>query len=74
MAALLNIGGALCSVPQSLADAHYYTVSTKKRPPPKHALKFSKLASFAQFQFNSMNICLFSIKVLNFSENLPYHH
>jgi len=39
-----------------------YTVSTKKRP-PKHALKFSKLASFAQFQFNSMNICLFSIKV-----------
>jgi len=24
---------------------------------------FSKLASFAQFQFNSMNICLFSIKV-----------
>jgi len=25
--------------------------------------KFSKLASFAQFQFNSMNICLFAIKV-----------
>ena len=23
MAALLNIGGALCSTPQSLADAHY---------------------------------------------------
>jgi len=23
MAALLNIGGALCSIPQSLADAHY---------------------------------------------------
>jgi len=23
MAALPNIGGALCSVPQSLADAHY---------------------------------------------------
>ena len=38
------------------------TVSTKKWP-PKHALKFSKLASFAQFQFNSMNICLLSIKV-----------
>ena len=37
-----------------------YTVSTKKRP--KHALKFSKLASFAQFQFNSINVCLFSIK------------
>ena len=24
MVALLNIGGALCSTPQSLADAHYY--------------------------------------------------
>jgi len=23
MTALLNIGGALCSMPQSLADAHY---------------------------------------------------
>jgi len=23
MATLLNIGGALCSMPQSLADAHY---------------------------------------------------
>jgi len=23
MAALLNIGGALCSTPQSMADAHY---------------------------------------------------
>ena len=27
MAALPNIGGAVCSTPQSLADAHYYTVS-----------------------------------------------
>jgi len=25
MAALTNIGGALCSTPQSLADAHYYS-------------------------------------------------
>ena len=24
MAALPNIGGALCSTPQSLANAHYY--------------------------------------------------
>ena len=29
MVALPNIGGALCSTPQSLADAHYYTVSQK---------------------------------------------
>ena len=47
-----------------ISSYHFnYTVSTKKRPPPTHALKFSKLASFAQSQFNSMNICLFSIKV-----------
>jgi len=25
IAALTNIGGALCSTPQSLADAHYYS-------------------------------------------------
>jgi len=25
MAALTNIGGALCSTPQCLADAHYYS-------------------------------------------------
>ena len=25
MAALSNIGGALCSTPQSLADAHYWS-------------------------------------------------
>ena len=30
---------------------------------PKHVLKSSKLASFAQLQFSSMNICLFSIKL-----------
>jgi len=29
MVTLSNIGGALCSTPQSLADAHYYTVSQK---------------------------------------------
>jgi len=42
---------------------HIYTLSPRKNGPPKHALKFSKLASFARFQCNSMNICLFSIKV-----------
>jgi len=25
MAAVLNTGGALCSTPQSVADAHYYS-------------------------------------------------
>jgi len=29
MAALPNIGSALCSTPQSLADSSYYTVSQK---------------------------------------------
>ena len=30
MAALPNIGGAFCSTPQSLADAHYYRVPCSK--------------------------------------------
>ena len=38
---------------------------------PKHVLKSSKLASFAQLRFNSMDICLFFNKIANFSENLP---
>jgi len=25
VAALLNVGGALCSAPQSLADTHYFS-------------------------------------------------
>ena len=40
MAALPNIGGALCSTPQSLADAHYYTPcsnAAKTRNPLKFA-------------------------------------
>jgi len=30
MAALPNIGGTLCSTPQSLADAHYWSVVQKR--------------------------------------------
>ena len=40
MAALPNIGGALCSTPQSLADAHYYSVvhnAARTRNPLKFA-------------------------------------
>jgi len=39
MVALPNIGGALCSTPQSLADAHYMTGSNaaKTRKPLKLA-------------------------------------
>jgi len=39
MAVLPNIGGALCSTPQSLADAHY-TVSQKKGCHPNHGYNF----------------------------------
>jgi len=31
MVALPNIGGALCSTPQSLADAHYYMPCSKDK-------------------------------------------
>ena len=40
MVALPNIGGALCSTPQSLADAHYLTAvsnAAKTRKPSKLA-------------------------------------
>jgi len=40
MVALPNIGGALCSTPQSLADAHYYmpcSNAAKMRNPLKFA-------------------------------------
>ena len=37
MAALPNIGGALCSMPQSLADARYYSNAAKTRNPLKFA-------------------------------------
>jgi len=40
MVALPNIGGALCSMPQSLADAHYYmpySNAAKTRKPLKVA-------------------------------------
>jgi len=40
MVALLNIGGALCSMPQSLADANYYipcSNDAKTRNPLKFA-------------------------------------
>jgi len=39
------------------------TLCPQKTPPPAHVQISSKLASFAQLQFNSMNICLFSIKL-----------
>ena len=38
MAALRNIGGALCSTPQSLADAHYSTC-------PYNMVNFDPLAA-----------------------------
>jgi len=32
------------------------TLCPRKKQPPEHVLKYSKLASFAQLQFNSVNI------------------
>ena len=36
MVALLNIGGAFCSMPQSLADAHYSTQKVAQKSPCGH--------------------------------------
>jgi len=49
MVALPNIGGALCSTPQTLADAHYYTVSQKKGATLTMAITLSILDRFAKF-------------------------
>ena len=40
MVALPNIGGALCSTPQSLADAHYY-MPCSNAPKTRNLLKFA---------------------------------
>jgi len=48
MAALPNIGGALCSAPQSLADAHYYSAV--------HAVTLSLAAQPALFRRAAINI------------------
>jgi len=50
MVALPNIGGALCSTSQSVADAHYYTVSQKRVPCTlTMAMTLSILDRFAKF-------------------------
>jgi len=41
----------------------FHIHSTKKTAPIEHIQKSSKLASFAQLQFSSMNICLFSMNL-----------
>ena len=41
MAALSNIGGALCSTPQSLADAHYTKVPCSNAAKTRNPLKFA---------------------------------
>ena len=57
MVALLNIGGAHCSMPQSLVDAHYQsTVAVKTRNP----LKFAGVAQTRQ-QVSAVSGPTFSI-------------
>jgi len=41
MVALPNIGGALCSTPQSLADAHYLTTVYSNAAKTRNALKLA---------------------------------
>jgi len=48
-----NIGGALCSTPQSLADAHYYmpcSNTAKTRKPLKGLLDNSRIRQLADCQ------------------------
>jgi len=41
MVALTNIGGALCSTPQSLADAHYYRAPCSNAAKTRNKLKLA---------------------------------
>ena len=41
MVALPNTGGALCSTPQSLADAHYYRLPCNNAAKTRNPLKFA---------------------------------
>jgi len=45
--ALLNIGGALCSTPQSLADAHYY-MPCSNAAKMRNQLKFARVTQTGQ--------------------------
>jgi len=49
MVALPNAGGTLCSTPQSLADARYYSVSQKKGATLYMAITLSILDRFVKF-------------------------
>ena len=42
VAALPNIGGAVCSTPQSLADAHYY-IACSNAAKTRYQLKFARV-------------------------------
>ena len=48
MAALPNIGGALCSTPQSLANAHYLTVPCSNTAKMQNPLKFAGMPQTRQ--------------------------
>ena len=52
-----------CRLPLTVTHIDIVHCVHEKTAPLSMLKKFSKLASFAQFQFNSMNICLFSIKL-----------
>jgi len=47
MVALMNIGGALCSMPQSLADAHYYMLCSNAAK-TRNKLKFGGVLQTGQ--------------------------
>jgi len=52
-----------CDDAQSWRQTVPYTLCPRKKRPPEHIQKSSKLASFAQLQFSSMNICLVSMNL-----------
>jgi len=67
MAALPNIGGALCSTPQSFADAHYYTVNHKKRDILFLTITLASLDRFLQFLYHVDRVKILHAAVVKFT-------
>jgi len=70
MAALPNIGGALCSTPQSLADAQYYTVNHKKRDILFLTITLANLHRFLQFLYHFNREEILHATVVKFTTSL----
>ena len=72
MAALPNIGGALCSTPQSLADAHYQSAVRSNAAKTRNPLKLAGVTQTRQ-QISAVSGPKFTILWLRVEEILLFN-